>query len=313
MELPQLLVQTTGSTFPNVSSTQLGGISFPDILLGEQRAIAHILGTLDDKIDLNRRMNETLEAMARSIFKSWFVDFEPVRDRAEGRNTGLPKNIADLFPNSLVESDLGPIPKGWKVSSAADIAEINACTLGRADVLDIIDYVEISEVMRGEVATVTRYNRGSEPSRARRRLRHGDTVLSTVRPDRGAFFLCLHPSGSLIASTGFAVLSPRGGHWAFLYSSLTQPEFGESLGRLADGGAYPAIRPEAIIGLPLVVPNNAPILAAFEKLARPLFELAAQNRTEAKTLASLRDTLLPKLLSGEIRIQAAEKTVEVAT
>ena len=79
----------------------------------EQRAIAHILGTLDDKIELNRRMNETLEGIARAIFKSWFVDFDPVRAKAEGRDTGLPKHIADLFPDSFVDSELGEIPKGW--------------------------------------------------------------------------------------------------------------------------------------------------------------------------------------------------------
>ena len=81
----------------------------------EQRAIAHILGTLDDKIELNRRMNETLEAMARALFKSWFVDFDPVRAKAEGRDPGLPKPIADLFPDSFEDSELGEIPKGWEV------------------------------------------------------------------------------------------------------------------------------------------------------------------------------------------------------
>ena len=83
--------------------------------LSEQRAIAHILGTLDDKIELNRRMNETLEAMARALFKSWFVDFDPVRAKAEGRDLGLPKPFADLFPARLVDSELGEIPEGWEV------------------------------------------------------------------------------------------------------------------------------------------------------------------------------------------------------
>ncbi|MEK7716728.1 MAG: restriction endonuclease subunit S, partial [Pseudomonadota bacterium] len=85
--------------------------------LDEQRAIAHILGTLDDKIELNRRMNETLEAMARALFKSWFVDFDPVRAKTEGRNPGLPKPLADLFPDSFEDSELGEIPKGWGVGT----------------------------------------------------------------------------------------------------------------------------------------------------------------------------------------------------
>src|SRR5690606_27701666 len=90
----------------------------------EQRAIAHILGTLDDKIELNRRMSETLEAMARALFKSWFVDFDPVRAKAEGRDPGLPKPLADLFPARLVDSELGEIPEGWKVKCVDDEFEL---------------------------------------------------------------------------------------------------------------------------------------------------------------------------------------------
>ena len=92
--------------------------------LTEQRAIAHILGTLDDKIELNRRMNETLEAIARAIFKSWFVDFDPVRAKAEGRDTGLPPHIADLFPDSFEDSELGEIPAGWRATSLRNLVEI---------------------------------------------------------------------------------------------------------------------------------------------------------------------------------------------
>ena len=95
----------------------------PTASISEQRAIAHILGTLDDKIELNRRMNETLEAMARAIFKSWFVDFDPVRAKAEGRDPGLPKHIADLFPDRFEDSELGEIPAGWEVRSLYDCAE----------------------------------------------------------------------------------------------------------------------------------------------------------------------------------------------
>jgi type I restriction enzyme S subunit len=180
--------------------------------------------------------------MARALFKSWFVDFAPVRAKAEGRDPGLPKEIADLFPDSFKNSELGEIPKGWRVGSVSDVAGINTWTLDRTDPLPVIDYIEISEVMRGEIASTVRYERGSEPSRARRRLKHGDTVLSTVRPDRRAHFLCLDPPETLVASTGFAVLSPREGDWAFLYAAVTRREVCGELGRLADGGAYPAVR-----------------------------------------------------------------------
>jgi type I restriction enzyme S subunit len=298
-------VQHTGvARFQYTRFAETTEIPLPSI--EEQRAIAHILGTLDDKIELNRRMNETLEAIARAIFKSWFIDFDPVRAKAEGRNPNLAQPLSDLFPDRFDDSELGEIPAGWQVGRIGDVAEINARVLGKADGLQVIDYVEISEVMRGEVTNIVRYERGLEPSRARRRLSHGDTVLSTVRPDRGAHFLSLNPPESLIASTGFAVLSPRRREWAFLYSALTRPEVGEELGRLADGGAYPAVRPERIENLALPIPTRV-LVEAYERLVEPLYQKSDQNRSEARQLASVRDLLLPKLISGEVRVEAADK------
>src|ERR1700687_1653373 len=227
--------------------TSLRSISLSVPPLPEQRAIAYILGTLDDKIELTRRMNETLEAMARALFQSWFVDFDPVRAKAEGRNTGLPKEMADLFPDRFEDSELGEIPKGWRVASISDLTEINTWTLGKDDELNTIEYLEISEVTRGDIGTVQVFARGQEPSRARRRLQHGDTVLSTVRPERRSYLLCLNPSPTLIASTGLLVLSPSKAPWSFVHAALTRAELFEHLGQQADGGAYPAIRP-GIIG-----------------------------------------------------------------
>jgi type I restriction enzyme, S subunit len=220
---------------------------------------------------------------------------------------GLPKAIADLFPDTLDDSQIGEIPRGWHVGRVEDIAEINALMLSRTDLLPVIDYIEISEVMQGNIATVTRYKRGTEPSRARRRLRHGDTVLSTVRPNRGAYFLALNPPETLIASTGFAVLSPKSGNWAFLYSLANRREVGDHLGRLADGGAYPAIRPEIISNIAVALPPSTELILRFEHLVRPFYEKAAKNRDESKTLTQVRDALLPKLISSELRVPEAER------
>ncbi|HQH54759.1 MAG TPA: restriction endonuclease subunit S, partial [Candidatus Hydrogenedentes bacterium] len=328
-----------GATMPNLNTKIMEAVPFVLPPLPEQRAIAHILGTLDDKIELNRWMNETLEGMARALFKSWFVDFDPVidnaqaagnpipeefRDRAaqraeaaqsaasQGRPFGLPEPLAAQFPNAFHDSDLGRIPQGWRLGKIEDIAHINGWTLGSRDNIDVIDYIEISEVMRGDVGKITRYTRGEEPSRARRRLKHGDTALSTVRPDRGAYFLAVYPPESLIASTGFAVLTPKDGNWAFLHATTTQSEFGDELGRLADGGAYPAIRPDVVGNRDIVLPNDSRQIAAFDDLTQQLYLRRHQNRTESRTVAALRDTLLPKLLSGELRVNEAEKFVEAA-
>jgi len=293
-----------GAVFDSLKCADIPNFRLRIPPLSEQRRIAHILGALDDKIELNRRTNETLEAIARALFKSWFVDFDPVRAKSEGRDPGLPPHLADLFADSFEDSELGEIPKGWRVMAIADLADVNLRALDRTDRLDVIDYVEISEVTRGQVANVVRYERGTEPSRARRRLVHGDTVLSTVRPDRGSYFLSLSPPETLVVSTGFAVASPRDGNWAFLYSALTRPEVGDELGRLADGGAYPAVRPEAVMEFRLASPPGGELRNAYDALAQSLYERSEHNRIENQQLTSARDTLLPKLISGEMRTHA---------
>ena len=108
------------TAYPSINPGDIAECRVPIPPISQQRAIAHILGTLDDKIELNRRINETLEAIARALFKSWFVDFDPVRAKAEGRDTGLPKHIADLFPSEFQDSNLGKIPRGWQISTILD-------------------------------------------------------------------------------------------------------------------------------------------------------------------------------------------------
>ncbi|MCG3195739.1 MAG: hypothetical protein GHCLOJNM_00206 [bacterium] len=311
--LPELLAHATGSTFPNVSYPQLAHLPCEIPPLAEQRAIAHILGTLDDKIENNRRMNETLEAMAQALFKSWFVDFDPVRAKMEGRPpVGMDSETAALFPDRLVDSEIGDIPEGWGVGTISDLAEINAKTLGKADKLETIEYVEISAVSQGNIGAIQIYQRGAEPSRARRILRHGDTVLSTVRPDRGSYFLCLHPSPSLIASTGFAVITPRLAPWSFIHSALTLPELFEHLGHQADGGAYPAVSPETIGKWQVVFPQMPEVAKVFHQMCGPLYEQAHRNREESRNLAAVRDELLPQLLSGELDVRTTMQNYEVA-
>jgi len=241
--------------------------------------------------------------MARALFKSWFVDFDPVRAKAAGRQpNGLDESTAALFPASFASDD---VPEGWRLGTVNEFCEINSWTLGKKDQLGELEYVEISEVNRGDIATISTYNRGDEPSRARRRLRHGDTVISTVRPDRGSYFLAINPPMHLVASTGFAVVTPKKAPWSFVNIALTQPEVFELLGQLADGGAYPAVRSEVIGNLKLMIPNHQEILNAFHKTSGLLLEQTEANRIQSRTLTALRDTLLPKLLSGELSVADA--------
>lgn len=284
--------------------TTLREASLPVPPLAEQQAVVAVLGALDDQIELNRRMNATLEAMLRALFQSWFVDFDPVRAKLDGRRpVGVDDATAAHFPKHFAHDAFGVLPIGWRRAAIADVCAINERTLAKSDELTTLEYVEISEVNHGDINCVAVYGRGNEPSRARRRLRHGDTALSTVRPDRGSYFLALNPPTNRVASTGFAVLTPKSVPWSFIYAAVTQPEVFVYLGQQADGGAYPAVRPEVVGAISVALPEGTAILEAFHHCCAPLLERAEVNRAESRTLASLRDALLPKLLSGELRVR----------
>ncbi len=294
------------SSVPGVNRNDLHRIPVLLPPLAEQKAIALVLGALDDKIELNRRINATLEAMARALFLSWFVDFDPVRAKLDGRPpAALDLATAAVFPEHFAHGEHDMLPVGWRLAAIEEVCTINSWTLCKNDDLETLEYVEISEVSRGNIANIATYERGEEPSRARRRLRHGDTVLSTVRPDRGSYFLALNPPDNRVASTGFAVLTPTKVPWSFIHAALTQTEVSDHLGQMADGGAYPAVRPEIIGVMQVSLPNETKILDAFHRACAPLFEQAEANRTQSRTLATLRDALLPKLLSGELSVNAA--------
>ena len=294
-----------GATMPSLNTQILSDIRVPHPEnLGEQRSIAHILGTLDDKIELNRRMNQTLEAMARALFKSWFVDFDPVRAKMEGRDTGLPKHIADLFPDRLVASELGEIPKGWKVGTLEDVASLNPESWSTRNAPEEIVYVDLSNTKWGYIEKVETYPWKAAPSRGRRVLRHGDTIVGTVRPGNGSFSLV--GRDGLTGSTGFAVLRPKTPSDAELvWCAATSQDNIDRLAHLADGGAYPAVRPEAVAATKLPLADFA-TRGAFSSLAASLLNQVDANKQQSHTLADLRDTLLPRLISGELRAKQIE-------
>jgi type I restriction enzyme S subunit len=289
-----------GATMPNLNTSILAACPFLEPPLAEQRAIAHILGTLDDKIELNRRMSETLEAMARALFKSWFVDFDPVRAKMAGRDPGLPLSLADLFPSRLVDSELGEIPEGWEVGTLASLSALNPEAWTKNSRPPEIEYIDLANTKWGRIDAVTRHASADAPSRAQRILRPGDTIVGTVRPGNGSYALI--SQAGLTGSTGFAVLRPTSAHCSgFVYLGATSPENIEALAHLADGGAYPAVRPDVVAATSTVLPSDA-VLTAFAQATDSLFAAIAQNERESRTLAALRDALLPKLVSGEIRI-----------
>lgn len=302
-----------GATMPNLNTTILSSLPFVLPPLEEQRTIAHILGSLDDKIELNRRMNETLEAMARAIFQSWFVDFDPVHAKAGGESAesicqrlGLTPELLALFPDSFEDSELGEIPKGWSVTNLAEFCELNAKSWSTKTLPDEVHYVDLANTKNGVIQDVQTLAKSEAPSRAKRILRMGDTVIGTVRPGNRSFAFVGARDVQLTGSTGFAVLSPQKGNFAeFVYLASTADDNIDRLARLADGGTYPAVSPEIIVETRCVRPESE-VLKAFHEVAGSMMKMFDSNILANIALANARDELLPKLLSGELPVPPTE-------
>jgi type I restriction enzyme, S subunit len=266
-----------------------------------QRLIGDAYFGLCARVELNRRIIETLEGMARALFKSWFVDFDPVHAKSEGRDPGLPKPLADLFPDSFEDIKGEKIPKGWRVETLSDFAYLNPESWSAETRPESINYVDLSNTKWGRIETITHYVQQDAPSRAQRVLRQGDTIVGTVRPGNGSYAHIL--SDGLTGSTGFAVLRPRRPEYApFVYFAATASENIEALSRLADGGAYPAIRSE-VVGSTQVIGADNKVHSHFALLCKPLLDSIANHESEIQSLAGVRDVLIPKLLSGTSRFR----------
>jgi type I restriction enzyme S subunit len=258
----------------------------------EQRAIAHILGTLDDKIELNRRMNETLEAMARALFKSWFVDFDPVRAKSEGRDPGLPKPLADLFPDSFEDSELGEIPKGWEVKSLGDLLEL---AYGKA--------LKAEDRHGGNVPV---YGSNGLVGWHDERLAAGPGIVLGRKGNPGVATWA--PTDFFAIDTAFYVVPKavcRSVH--FLFHVLKTHD----LASLGADSAVPGLNRNLAYMSAQVLPPQR-LLDKFGKFSSSLTARVHDCSEQSRTLAALRDTLLPKLISGELRVKDAEKFVERA-
>ena len=289
--------QTTG--LGHVTKKDLEQIEVALPVPSEQQAIAHILGTLDDKIELNRRMNRTLDEMARAIFQDWFVDFGPTRAKMEGLDPYLPPELWDLFPEELVDSELGEIPEGWGMKPLSEFASLNPESWSKTNFPDEIEYVDLANTKWGTIESTLLIAWKSAPSRARRILKTGDTVVGTVRPGNGSYSFV--GRDGLTGSTGFAVLRPLSQHSRELvYLAATDPTNIDRLTNRADGAAYPAVRPEVVGETIVVTPiEGISLLDCFSKVASPQLDMIEKNQAEDRTLVGLREELLPSLLSGK--------------
>jgi len=291
-----------GSAQPFISQGDARALEVAYPPLPKQRAIAHILGTLDDKIELNRRMSETLEAMARALFKSWFVDFDPVRAKAEGRDPGLPKPLADLFPARLVDSELGEIPEGWEVGSVYEIADViygapfSSAQFNTGGIGEPLIRIRDLPTESPSVWTPEKHPKGYK-------VRPGDVVVGMDGEFRA--YLWGGAEGWLNQRT--CVFKPKSGvSAAFVRNAIMQPlsdvESTETATTVIHLGKADIDR------FKLVMPSPA-LRKHFDGICQPWYDRIVAAKQETRTLAAVRDTLLPKLISGELRVKDAERFI----
>ena len=275
-------------------------VSVPSV--PEQRAIAHVLGTLDDKIELNRRTNATLEAMARTLFRSWFVDFDPVRAKMEGHDTGLPKEIADLFPDRLVESELGEVPEGWPLVPLPEVIEVNPSRpLRKGMTAPYLDMANMPTRGHAPDSVIQR------PFGSGMRFANGDTLVARITPclenGKTAYVDFLRDDEIGWGSTEYIVMKPRAPlPNEFAYCLARGTRFRDfAIRNMSGTSGRQRVPATALHGFSMPFPPER-VAAAFGLAAHTLFARAADALQESRSLSALRDTLLPRLVSGELRL-----------
>jgi type I restriction enzyme S subunit len=254
--------------------------------------ITKILTSLDEKIEVNNEMNRTLEAMGQAIFLQWFVHFE------FPDSSGRPYKFNC---GEMVDSELGKIPVGWEVGTLADICELNINSLTPKTMPEKIHYVDLANTKNGIISDVQIFDANEAPSRAKRILSPGDTIFGTVRPGNRSFTL-IGNQKYLTGSTGFAVLTPNDPKLReIVYLITTSEENINRLTHLADGAAYPAVLPNVVTDEICLLPTED-VIKSFHNVVGPLFDLIISNRDENVNLSKIRDSLLPKLMTGKIRV-----------
>ncbi|HNT77769.1 MAG TPA: restriction endonuclease subunit S [Anaerolineae bacterium] len=269
--------------------------------LPEQRAIARILGALDDKIELNRQMNATLEAIARALFKSWFVDFDPVRAKAEGGR--MKDEIADLFPDEFVDSELGEIPKGWTIEGLYTIA-----TLKKESAKPMQTPAKLWEhysIPAFDVDRTPAIETGAAIKSNKYRVPPTSVLVSKLNPQFPRVWLPdVQDVEAAICSTEFMPFVPLRETWRpFLYELMKSDIIQQGIHERLTGstGSRQRAKPDDVAAMRVIVPNSE-LIEIFSDIAGQFHERMLACARESRTLAALRDTLLPKLISGELRV-----------
>jgi type I restriction enzyme, S subunit len=291
-----------------ITGSDLSRLEIPLPPLAEQHRIAQLLGAMDDKIELNRRTNETLEALARALFKSWFVDFDPVRAKSDRRDPGLPTHLADRFPDSFENSELGEIPNGWRLRTIGSIADVVDCSHAkkperRDNGRPLLQLVNVRQ--DGVLDMSDQYLIDSADYQAwtaRIEASPGDCVITNV----GRVGAVAQIPAGVKAALGRNMTAVRcRANWpfpTFLVEALRSGSMGEEIALKTDTGTIlDALNVRSIPGLRVVIPSES-VLKAFEVAARPLRAMMETIEQQRMSIQGLRDELLRRLLSRELLV-----------
>lgn len=267
--------RASGTTVFGIKASVLKKMPVPVPPLPEQQAIAAVLLSLDDKIDLLHRQNKTLEAMAETLFRQWFIE-EAKED--------------------------------WEEVSVKDFVILNGETLNRQYPFDEIQYLDTGSLTKGVIAELQGVQLSDAPSRAKRLVQHNDILISTVRPNQCHYGIINQPQENLVVSTGFCTITCELISPYFMYLLLTNDEMTEFLHSIAEGSTstYPSLKPQDIGAVTFKNPP-ADLIQKFHVIAEGYWKKIHTNLQQIQTLEKLRDTLLPKLMSGEVRVQFEEQ------
>ena len=317
----QLHARASGTTVLGIKQSELRKIVLSLPPLQEQRAIAHILGTLDDKIELNRRISETLETIARALFHSWFVDFDPVRAKADGRDTGLPNDLADLFPESFDHSVLGEVPTGWRHCPLGDLVELTRGRTYKSSLKDLPGPVllGLAAIERNGGFRDDKLSTYGGDSPTELLLSPGELFVSLKDVTQSADLLGAiarvppHVQrGRLTQDTVKLTFRSSPTSHNLVYRTLLTQRYREYCRSHATGTTNLGLSRDDFLAYPVVQPS-AEVQHIFDATIDSIDARAASATTESRTLADLRDVLLPKLLFGELRVKQAERVaVEAA-
>lgn len=272
--------------------------------LDEQKAIAHVLGTLDDKIELNQQMNRTLESIARALFKSWFIDFDPVGAKMDGRQpAGMDAETSTLFPDEFENSSLGKIPKGWKSGVLKDIAENQKWTIRPEQIPVGTPYVGLEHMPKRSIA-LSNWGLSDYLESNKFQFKQGNILFGKLRPYFHKVGIAIQDG---VCSTDILVIVPKHSEWLSLaLAYVSSDEFVDHTNMSSDGTRMPRTSWQVMGQYPIAIPSIE-IARAFNTEISAIVQKIRSNIFQSKILASIRDALLPKLLAGQVCVKDVEK------